>query len=49
MRSKEFLDVSRIAAHFGGGGHIRAAGCTMQGTVHEVINTILPHMEAQFA
>ena len=23
-------DVSRVAAHFGGGGHIRAAGCTVE-------------------
>ena len=49
MRSKEFLDVSRIASEFGGGGHVRAAGCNMQGPVHEIINKLLPHMEAQFA
>lgn len=29
MRSKK-TDVSRIAAKFGGGGHIRAAGCTLK-------------------
>ncbi|WP_374014745.1 bifunctional oligoribonuclease/PAP phosphatase NrnA, partial [uncultured Veillonella sp.] len=23
-------DVNQIAGHFGGGGHIRAAGCTIQ-------------------
>ena len=28
MRSKH-QDVSRIAMSFGGGGHIRAAGCTL--------------------
>lgn len=26
MRSNEIVDVSRIAQHFGGGGHVRAAG-----------------------
>ena len=29
MRSKSFLDVADIAAEFGGGGHVRAAGCTV--------------------
>ena len=28
MRSKNYADVSAIAAKFGGGGHERAAGCT---------------------
>jgi phosphoesterase RecJ-like protein len=31
MRSKESVDVARVAALFGGGGHIRAAGCTVSG------------------
>lgn len=29
LRSQEFVDVSEIAKEFGGGGHIRAAGCTI--------------------
>lgn len=29
MRSSSRADVSRICSHFGGGGHIRAAGCTI--------------------
>ncbi|MBQ6544250.1 MAG: bifunctional oligoribonuclease/PAP phosphatase NrnA [Lachnospiraceae bacterium] len=29
LRSRSFLDVSKVAALFGGGGHIRAAGCSM--------------------
>lgn len=28
LRSKEYVDVGAVAALFGGGGHIRAAGCT---------------------
>lgn len=28
FRAKNYVDVSTIAASFGGGGHIRAAGCT---------------------
>ena len=40
LRSKGCVDVSRIAKYFGGGGHVRAAGVTMKGTVHDVINNI---------
>ncbi|GAB4341087.1 MAG: bifunctional oligoribonuclease/PAP phosphatase NrnA [Candidatus Abyssubacteria bacterium] len=31
LRSKNYLDVSKIAAKFGGGGHVRAAGCNIKG------------------
>ncbi|MCH5267426.1 MAG: bifunctional oligoribonuclease/PAP phosphatase NrnA [Lachnospiraceae bacterium] len=47
MRSNSCVDVSRIAAYFSGGGHVRAAGCTMRGSVHDVINNITEHIEAQ--
>ena len=40
LRSKERVDVSKVAQYFGGGGHVRAAGCTLKGTVHDVINNI---------
>ncbi len=48
LRSKNLLDVSVIASYFGGGGHVRAAGCTMQGSIHDVVNNITLHMEEQF-
>ncbi len=47
MRSNQYVDVSRIAAYFGGGGHIRAAGCTMQGSVHDVMNNLTEHILRQ--
>lgn len=47
MRSKNYVDVSKVAIHFGGGGHIHAAGCTMQGTVHDIINNIGAQLEIQ--
>lgn len=47
MRSDEAVDVSKVAAYFGGGGHMRAAGCTMNGTVHDVINNLSLHIEKQ--
>ena len=40
MRSNNLVNVSQVAAYFGGGGHIRAAGCTMSGSVHDVINNL---------
>ena len=40
LRSNKIVDVSRIAMYFGGGGHIRAAGCTMMGSSHDVLNNL---------
>lgn len=40
MRSNGVVDVSKVAVKFGGGGHVRAAGCTMNGTYHDNINNL---------
>lgn len=40
-RSKHEFDVSRLALHFGGGGHTRAAGFTVTGILEEVRHKIL--------
>ncbi len=47
MRSNHCLDVSKIAQYFGGGGHVRAAGCTMSGNLYDVINNLSLHIEKQ--
>lgn len=47
MRSNGKVDVSKIAIYFGGGGHVRAAGCTMNGTYHDVINNLSKQIEKQ--
>lgn len=47
MRSNGIVDVSKVGAYFGGGGHVRAAGCTMQGTMHDVLNNLTKHIEKQ--
>lgn len=47
MRSQCLVDVSRIASYFGGGGHVRAAGCTMAGSIHDVVNNLSGHIEKQ--
>ena len=47
MRSNELVDVAKIAGIYGGGGHIRAAGCTMSGTKYDVINNLTMFIEEQ--
>lgn len=49
LRSNKYIDVSKIAAFFGGGGHIRAAGCTMAGSVYDVVNNLSVRIEAQLS
>ena len=49
LRSKKYLDVNKIAGYFGGGGHVRAAGCMCKGTPHDVINNIAERIELEFA
>jgi len=41
LRSKNKIDVRIIAEKFNGGGHIRAAGCTVYGDLDEVKNKVL--------
>ena len=47
MRSNGLVDVSKVAVFFSGGGHVRAAGCTMRGTVHDVINNLSTQIALQ--
>lgn len=47
LRSNNIVDVSKVAEFFGGGGHVRAAGCNMSGSMHDVVNNISPHIEKQ--
>lgn len=47
MRSCEYVDVAKVASYFGGGGHIRAAGCTMNGSFYDVVNNLSKHIEEQ--
>ena len=41
MRSNEKVDVSAVCASFGGGGHIRAAGCRLDGNIDTVVSILL--------
>ncbi len=45
LRSTE-ADVSAVAAAFGGGGHVRAAGCTLSGRPEDALLSLLPALRA---
>ena len=46
LRSNGDTDVSKIAGIFGGGGHVKAAGCEMTGNFYDVVNNLTLHIEA---
>ncbi|HEX4004573.1 MAG TPA: DHH family phosphoesterase [Acidobacteriaceae bacterium] len=47
LRSKGQLDVARIAARFGGGGHLHAGGCTLEGPLTAAMEKILETMRRE--
>jgi phosphoesterase RecJ-like protein len=47
LRSKNIVDVAKVAATFGGGGHIRAAGVTMKGTIESITSDLAIQIEEQ--
>lgn len=47
LRSKGSLDVARIAAAFGGGGHLHAGGCTLEGPLGAATEKILETMRRE--
>ena len=46
LRSNEYVNVSDVALLFGGGGHPRAAGCTIQGDLQHVKDKIMNEVKA---
>jgi len=46
FRSKREIDVSRIAAEFGGGGHVRAAGAAMRDSIGGVEEKVISRAKA---
>ncbi|MDD5506369.1 MAG: bifunctional oligoribonuclease/PAP phosphatase NrnA [Candidatus Omnitrophica bacterium] len=45
LRSHGKVDVNKIAALFGGGGHKTASGCTMHGEINRVIKRLLASIQ----
>lgn len=41
LRSRKKVDVAKVAKELGGGGHARAAGCYVEGSLNEVEQTVL--------
>lgn len=47
LRSASYMDVAQIAMEFGGGGHSRAAGVSMEGKPDEILKKVLAKMKKQ--
>ncbi len=45
FRSKSCIDVNGIAAFFGGGGHMKASGCTIEGDLEAAKKRVLARVE----
>ena len=47
FRSATYVDVSAIAVEFGGGGHVRAAGCTVKGKPEDIVAMMVGRIAKQ--
>lgn len=47
LRSCGGVDVAGICSKFGGGGHVRAAGCTMEGDYKDIVQKISDQIAAE--
>lgn len=47
LRSNPPFAVGSVAEHFGGGGHLQAAGCTIDGDLDSVVSVLLPQLRQQ--
>lgn len=45
MRSKRYVDVSKVCSLFGGGGHKKAAGCTINSNLKEAKKDLIEALE----
>ena len=49
MRSADRANVSRICGQLGGGGHVKAAGCALRGTLSQVKEILVRAVEQELA
>ncbi|SFJ23404.1 DHH family phosphoesterase [Thermoflavimicrobium dichotomicum] len=47
LRSRKKTDVGQLAKSFGGGGHARAAGCTIHASLEEAQKSVLSRLQAK--
>ncbi len=45
FRSNDYVDVNKIAAEFGGGGHSRAAGCRINSDIDTAVDEVLEEVK----
>ena len=48
LRASNYANVSEVAQMFGGGGHVKAAGCSMSGAPEEIMSKLTEQLELQF-
>ena len=48
LRSRNGINVAKIAKKFGGGGHKYAAGCKIKGDIFEVLKKIKKELKKNF-
>ena len=49
FRSNSYVDVAAIAQSFGGGGHVRASGCTIEGRLQDVVEHVVKEVGQSFS
>jgi phosphoesterase RecJ-like protein len=47
MRSSGLVDVAAVAQHFGGGGHVRAAGCRLTLPLSEAMEQVIAYIQKE--
>lgn len=47
VRSEDPINACKICSEFGGGGHKNAAGCTIQGSMDEVVSKVLDSVQKE--
>ena len=45
LRTSDKLDATKVTSVFGGGGHVRAAGCNLHGTASQVIEKLIAEID----
>jgi phosphoesterase RecJ-like protein len=49
LRSRDSVNVAKIAEKYGGGGHRLAAGLSMNGKVNQVVHTLVDAFSSVFS
>lgn len=47
LRGNKDINLAKVAEYFAGGGHAKAAGCTIAGSFHDVVNNLSARLELE--